>query len=113
MIDSNSEPPERWRRILAAAKASEKPGDCSGADASGPCPVAPPKEFSASLLGRVRAFQASLAAWQRWSLLAGLAALALFVASIIYLNCAAGGEPRTLIETPAIDLPETSTPNAP
>jgi len=109
MSNTNSEPPENWQRVLAAAKTSKKtepPADTSSSRADSPT-----KEFSNNLLGRVRSFHASLAAWQRWTLIAGIASVLLFVASLIYLKVFANPETSTpIIETPGIDLPEPSPP---
>ena len=102
MSKSNSEPPENWQRVLAAAKASPATEDKSAA-------THPPEKFRSDLVGRVRAFHASLAAWQRWSLLAGLASILIFLASLIYLKQTSADKPRSIIKTPAIDLPQPST----
>ena len=77
-MSNRSEPQEKWDRIVAAAKAAQDDASATG-DATET--TLPPQEFSATLFGRVRAFHASLAAWQRWSLIAGLISILLFVAS--------------------------------
>lgn len=105
-MSSSSEPPEKWQRVLAAAKASQT-------DPLATADEQPPKGFSATLLGRVRAFHASLAAWQRWSLLAGLVSILLFIASLIYLKSTATRTAAPLIETPSLDLPHSPTPTEP
>ena len=111
MSNSSSEPPEKWQRVLAAAKASQRIDDTPGErDPEAP---QPPQEFSSNLLGKVRAFHASLAAWQRWSLLAGLVSIILFVASIIYLKSTSPKTPPPIIETPGIELPQPSPPSNP
>ncbi len=107
MSNSSSEPPENWQRVLAAAKAS-KP-DRSEPDEHAAEPL-PPREFSSNLLGKVRAFHASLAAWQRWSLLAGLISIILFIASLIYLKSTSSTEQAPIIETPGLELPQPSPP---
>ena len=108
MSNSSSEPPEKWQRVLAAAKASQKLDD---ADASKVEQFEPPQEFSRNLLGRLRAFHASLAAWQRWSLLAGIASVLIFVASMVYLKVTAKEPAKPLIQTPGIELPQPSNPD--
>ncbi|MGI9240144.1 MAG: hypothetical protein ACR2RV_05055, partial [Verrucomicrobiales bacterium] len=70
----------------------------------------PPDEFSIDLLGRVRAFHRSLAAWQRWSLLAGLISILLFIASLIYLKSIASERGAPIIDTPSLDLPQPPVP---
>ena len=69
---------------------------------------APPREFSSNLFGRLRAFHRSLAAWQRWSLVAGLVSILLFIASIIYLKSTSSNQSPPLIETPGLELPQPS-----
>ena len=101
MSNSSNEPPENWQRVLAAAKASSPTDDETG-------DLRPPEDFSHNLLGRVRAFHASLAAWQRWSLLAGLVSILLFIASLIYLKVTSPDRDAPIIETPGIELPQTS-----
>jgi hypothetical protein len=103
MSNRSPEPPENWQRVVSAAKAtsSQKSSDA---------PTRPPTEFSHNLLGRVRAFHASLAAWQRWSLLAGLVSILLFVASLIYLKNSAPTSDAPIIDTPGIDLPKPPPP---
>ena len=106
MSNSSSEPPEKWQRVLAAAKASQRLDD--PASASNPASEKPPQEFSTNLLGRVRAFHASLATWQRLSLLGGLVSILLFIASLIYLKSTSKEDDAPIIDTPGIDLPQPS-----
>ena len=107
-MSNRSEPhEEKWNRIVAAAKAARSDAQDPGESAD---QTAPPQEFSRTLFGRLRAFHASLAAWQRWSLIAGLVSILLFVASLIYLNSnKKNNEESPIIETPGIDLPDPST----
>ena len=107
MSNSSSEPPEKWQRVLAAAKASQRVDDTPGERANDT--PQPPQEFSSNLLGKVRAFHASLAAWQRWSLLAGLISIILFIASIIYLKSTSPKTNSPIIETPGLELPQPSS----
>ena len=98
-MNTNREPPEKWNRVLTAAKAS-RTGKITSTES------APPADFSTTLLGRLRAFHASLAVWQRWSLLAGLVSILLFIASFIYLKSTAPEQDAPLIEMPSLDLPQ-------
>ena len=108
MSNSSSEPPEKWQRLLAAAKASQ--GDARSPEDPA-SDATPSMEFSSNLIGRVRAFHASLAAWQRWSLLAGLVSILVFIGSIIYLKSTAPEKRSPIIETPGLELPQPSTPD--
>jgi hypothetical protein len=106
-MSNSSEPPEKWQRVLAAAKASQADTPTGNAEIGS---AAAPTEFSTTLLERVRAFHASLAAWQRWSLVAGLISILLFIASFIYLKSTDDEATPPLIKTPGIDLPQPTTP---
>lgn len=107
-MSNHSERPEKWQRLLDAAKASER-------KAPSPNRQAPerlvPEEFSTPLLGRLRAFHASLSSWKRWSLIAGLISILIFLASLIYLRSTSADDQRPLIELPRLIIPNPSPPN--
>ena len=106
-MSKSSEPTEKWQRVLDAAKANQKTPPAPDREAED---TQPPAEFSSNLIGRLRAFNASLAAWQRWSLLAGLISILIFIASLIYLKSTSAEPTQPLIDTPRIDVPKPTTP---
>ena len=105
-MSKSSEPTEKWQRVLDAAKANPQTPPTPDIETES---VQPSEEFSSNVIGRLRAFNASLAAWQRWSLLAGLISILIFIASLIYLKSTSAGPAQPLIETPRIDVPKPTT----
>ena len=107
-MSDQSERPEKWQRLLEAAKASRQEGD---GDARRPSTGQVPEGLSVGLLSRLRAFQASLDSWKRWSLVAGLVSIILFIASLVYLKLTSADDQPNVIEVPRLELPSTPTPN--
>jgi len=107
-MSNHSERPEKWQRLLDAAKASEREDLVPNHQAA---ERPPPEEFSTTLLGRLRAFHASLSSWKRWSLIAGLISILIFLASLLYLRSTSADDQRPLIELPRLDIPNPSPPS--
>jgi hypothetical protein len=101
-MSKHSDRPEKWQRLLDAVKASER-GDLVSDRQAAERPAT--EEFSTTLLGRLRAFHASLSSWKRWSLIAGLISILIFLASLIYLRSTSAHDQRPLIEVPRLDIP--------
>jgi len=91
-----NEPEESWKKLVEAARKAP------------PEPETPPPAGFAS---RVVALRDAIAAfartllWRRWSVLAALACLALFLAVLVVTKCSP--DTRPLIEEPNSDLPES------
>ena len=107
-MSNQSERPEKWQRLLDAAKASASGEPAAGSQRRG---ESAPEEFSATLIGRLRTLHASLSSWKRWSLIAGLISLLVFLASLIYLKLRPTHHEGPMIAPPRLEIPNPAPTN--
>lgn len=107
-MSNQSERPEKWQRLLEAAKASRQEHD---GDARLPSAGQVPEGLSVGLLSRLRALRASLNSWKRWSLIAGLISIIIYLASLVYLKWTSADDQNPIIEIPRLELPSPPTPD--